>query len=207
LKLARRLLATITLYLPKGISMPRKQRRRTSLFLLIAFLVLGIGAVTVEALPECKQVIKTFVDKKVPNKVSKQTLAAWAAWGKGHPDFKPKPRPKYKTTRQEVVKKVDFACEVPSAPVEVAKDEPPYLPAIDVPAPEFVFPEPSMPDVVEIVTKGQPPLPFVPPYSPGIPPTDLTPVPEPSSWVLALTGLAFAVVAAKSSKSWKRAEA
>jgi hypothetical protein len=180
--------------------MPRQTRQRTTLFILLAILILGVGTVTVQGLPECKQVIKTFVEKKVPNKVSKQTLAAWAAWGKGHPDFKPKPRPKFKSTREEVVKKVDFACEVPQKPIEVVEDQPPYIPVLEFPTPEFIYPEPSMPDVVMIATKGQPPLTFIPPYSPGVPPSDFSPTPEPSSWALVFTGIAFILLMSRNSR-------
>jgi hypothetical protein len=58
-----------------------------------------------------------YKDKLVKNRVSKTTQARWNAWNKTHPGFKPKPRPMYKMTTEEVIDKLAFDCQVPVTPV------------------------------------------------------------------------------------------
>jgi hypothetical protein len=166
--------------------------RKTSLGLFIALMILIIGAVGMQADPLCHRLIREYKEKLVRNRVSKKTAERWAAWDKTHPNFHPRPRPKYKLVPEEVVKQMDFACQVPVKPVEIHEMMPPAIPDFtwDTPPPTAVLPPPKVPGVVEITTVNTPAPPFLPPYSPGIPP-GIEPVPEPSEFVLMLTGAFF----------------
>lgn len=180
-------------------------RSRKSTIALFTLLAIAVSTATIEGLPTCERLIKTFRDKRVPNKVSADTLRKWALWGKTHPNFKSHPRPKYKNTRTEVVEKVAFACEVPVKPTPV-DDIVPDFGNIEFGTPTIDFPPPPLPDVVEIASNGAPPLPFIPPYSPGIPPETLTPVPEPSSLLLVLTGAGMLLFLGKRSRYFSSAQ-
>jgi hypothetical protein len=180
-------------------------RNRKSMIALTAFLTLGLGTLAIEGAPVCERLVKTFKDKRVKNRVSPKTLAAWQLWGKGHPDFKPHYRPKYKNTREEVVEKVAFACEVPkipqSPPPEIITE---FLP-VEFPPVQVDLPPPGLPPVEEIAFNNEtPPLPFVPPYSPGTPTEPPSPVPEPSSLLLLGTGGAFLILLVGNSRSRAR---
>jgi len=166
--------------------------QRTSLTFVIV-LTLFAAAIGVHADPLCRRLVREYREKQVRNKVSKQTAARWAEWNKTHPSFHPHPRPKYKLVPEEVVKQVEFACQVPTKPVETSELLPPIVPdfKLDPPPPTMVLAPPVLPGVVEISTASTPPPPFLPPYSPGVPP-GLAPVPEPSSIVLFFTGALFA---------------
>ena len=173
-------------------------RSRRSMIAFFTVLGIGLGTATVEGMPVCERLVKTMKEHRVRNPVSKQTLAAWALWGKSHPDFKPRPRPKYKLVREEVVEKVDFACLVPKIPETPAPEPVPTFGEVEFPPVPFDFPPPDLPPVQLVALNETPPLPFVPPYSPGLPPETLTPVPEPSTWLLLCIGLGFVGFLAKS---------
>ncbi len=152
------------------------------------------SAIGVQALPVCENLVKSYKQIRVRNKVSPLTAARWAAWGKTHPDFKPHARPKYKLATREVVEKVGFAC---AAMPHIPHDEIALLPA--PPLTDFL---PTLPDgpatsltgvtpgVSEVATENAPVLPFVPPYSSVGAPLLPSPVPEPTEFVLMMTGLA-----------------
>ena len=169
--------------------------------LLFILLPAAAGVIAVHASATCERFVRTYVTKPVRNRVSKTTADAWAAWRVAHPDWKPNPkvhRPKYVMTRDEQVKKVDFACEVPIEPSDVtlffqtAKVDPP--PAIIFPSMSTQTAMPTVPtEVAEVVS----PLPvvasFVPP--PPIPVLGVStgtpgPTPEPTSVAMVGTGLA-----------------
>ena len=190
-------------------------------FVVLALVLLptGIGVVAVQASPICQRLVRTYVTVPVRNRVSKATAMAWAKWRVGHPNWKPNPkiqRPKYVMTREEVVRKVDFACEIPTIPTIpttlVSLLAPPDLigppPIFDLPpmnATQITIPDLTPPDVAEVTpsNSGPPYVPFIPPIlSSGPPPTTgisvppvvpivpLTPiVPEPSSLLLLASGL------------------
>jgi hypothetical protein len=81
------------------------------------FLSLTVGVTTVSAIPTCQRLVHVYKEKLVRNRVSKTTQARWNAWNKTHPNFKPKPRPEYKMTTEEVIEKLAFDCQVPVTPV------------------------------------------------------------------------------------------
>jgi len=166
--------------------------RRTSLSFFIVLILLAVGAVGMQADPLCRRLVREYREKRVRNTVSRQTAARWAEWNKTHPNYHPHPRPKYKLVPEEVVKKVEFACQVPVNPVDIAENLTPIAPDFTpYPLqPKVVLPPPILPGVVEISTAGTPPPPFLPPYSPGIPPS-AAPVPEPSDLILVVTGAFF----------------
>jgi hypothetical protein len=164
--------------------------QRTSLTVVIVLTLLA-AAIGVHADPLCRRLVREYREKQVRNTVSKQTAARWAEWNKTHPNFHPHSRPKYKLVPEEVVKQVQFACQVPTKPVELSEVLPPIIPDFNLEPPRtVVLAPPVLPGVVEISTASTPPPPFLPPYSPGIPP-GLAPVPEPSSVVLSFTGTFF----------------
>lgn len=174
-------------------------------FAAFVFILLpaAAGVIAVHASAACERFVRTYVTKPVRNRVSKATANAWAAWRVGHPNWKPNPklhRPKYVMTREEQVKKVDFACEVPLEPSDVtlffdtAKVEPPS--EIIVPSMSTLTAMPAVPtEVAEVVT----PLPVVSsfaPLPPIIPPAIVdtgVPVPasapEPASLAMMATGI------------------
>lgn len=149
-----------------------------------------MGAIGVHADPLCRRLIHEITDKRVRNTVSKQTAERWAKWNKTHPHFHPHSRPKYKLMPEEVVKQIELACQVPIKPVDISETLPSIIPdfTLDAPQPKVVLPPPVLPSVVEVSTSSTPPPPFLPPYSPGVPP-DIAPVPEPPSIILSFTGV------------------
>jgi hypothetical protein len=180
----------------------------------LAFLLLPAvaGVLAVRASADCERFVRTYVTKPVRNRVSPETAAAWAKWRVGHPNWKPNPhvvRPRYVMTRQEAIEKVAFACSIPAMPTEnnqmlkIADIEPP-APIIDLsrmnPTP-IAIPEDVPPEVAEITPDSAWPAlgPFVPPIvgatipgypgTPGVPQVPIGPAPEPSSLVLAGSGL------------------
>jgi hypothetical protein len=85
------------------------------------FLLLPASArvLAAETLPVCERLVRTYVMVPVRNRVKKSTAEAWAQWRIGHPEWKPNPkiqRPKYVMTREEALRKVEFACNVPTVP-------------------------------------------------------------------------------------------
>jgi hypothetical protein len=166
----------------------------------------------VRASADCERFVRTYVTKPVRNRVSKQTAEAWAKWRVGHPNWKPNPnvhRPRYVMTREESVEKVAFACSIPLMPTEnhlplTISDLEPPPPIIDLSKmnpTQLDIPEEIPPEVAEITPDNSWPAigPFVPPILgttipgipgvPGVPEAPLGPVPEPSSLVLAGSGL------------------
>ncbi|HXE09260.1 MAG TPA: hypothetical protein VN612_15260 [Acidobacteriaceae bacterium] len=157
------------------------------------------GVVAVHASATCEKFVRTYVTKPVRNRVSQATADAWAAWRIEHPHWKPNPalhRPKYVMTREEQVKKVEFACEVPTLPVaqkiffDTARIDPP--PALLPPTMETETSFPTLPtEVAEVV-----PLPplgsFLPPPAMPVPEVQTGipgPTPEPMSLLMVASGI------------------
>lgn len=176
--------------------MMSKVRIRTQVAAL-AFILLpsAIGVVAIKASATCERFVRTYVTKPVRNRVSKETADAWAAWRIAHPNWKPNPnvhRPKYVMTRDESVKKVDFACSVPLIPeevkesFEVAKTDPPpaFLNLPPMETAELTFP-PDVPPQIAESTPTVPLLPVIPPDNPLI----AGAVPEPATLLLVLSGM------------------
>ncbi len=159
-------------------------------------LFVGMSAVSVEGLPACERYVKSFVEKRVKNPVSRTTAMRWAEWGKSHPDFKPKPRPRTKLVKQEVVRKVDFACQVDAPNPDLVATLPPGpLPDMSIepmPAMLITFEPPLPPTPTDVATSDAPPLVFVPPYTTGLTPPIISDVPEPSEFLLVLSGFVAA---------------
>jgi hypothetical protein len=169
-----------------------KMFRRAPLLVLLATTTVAVSAATVQTSSTCQRIIHEYREKLVRNPVSKATAARWAEWGKTHPNFKPHPRPRFKLTPEEITRKVDLACEVPKIKVpEVSELAPPMVPDFSFPPEMPNLPPQAPPSVTEIATVNNPGAPTVfPPYNPvSVLPPGLTPVPEPSSWLLAVTGL------------------
>jgi hypothetical protein len=186
---------------------------------VVVFILLpaAAGVLAVHASATCERFVRTYITKPVRNRVSKTTADAWTKWRVAHPNWKPNPnihRPKYLMTKDESVQKVDFSCTVPIIPStidllfsKVDLDVPP--PIINFPPKEstqITFPDELPPEVAELTPEDSwPPLgPFVPPILGGPPTTTNVPLvplvppenpvgdtPEPSSLLLAGTGLAF----------------
>jgi hypothetical protein len=197
---------------------------------VITFLLLPAvaGVLAVRASADCERFVRKYVTKPVRNRVSKQTAEAWAAWRVAHPNWKPNPkiqRPRYVMNREEAVEKVAFACSIPVVPaatdglIKITELEPPP-PIIDLSRmnPTLItLPDEIPPEVAEITPDNSWPAlgPFVPPIlgsiipgTPGapiitpVPPVG--PVPEPSSLVLAASGLVCMLLL--SAKKLSRAE-
>ena len=184
----------------------------------LAFILLpaATGVLAVHASATCERFVRTYVTKPVRNRVSKQTETAWAKWRVGHPGWKPNParkRPKYVMTREEAVKKMDFACsvaEVPTnadllfTPADFSIPELPELPPME--ATQISFPDETTPEVAEIAPNEAypalggfvPPIvggsftgaPLVPAVAPTLTP-QVGPTPEPASWLLVASGAGF----------------
>jgi hypothetical protein len=180
---------------------------------VIVFILLpaAAGVLAVHASATCERFVRTYVTKPVRNRVSKATAAAWAEWGRAHPNWKPNPnshRPKYVMTQQEAVQKVEFACSVPVVPsttdmlFTMAEVDPP--PMINFPPMEHqvTFPDEVPPEVAELTPEDTWPQlgPFVPPILGGpVVPGGVTTVPvvppvggnvvEPASLLLTGTGI------------------
>ena len=186
--------------------------------LALILLPAGLGIVAVHASATCARFVHTYVSVPVHNKVSKATALAWAKWRQEHPAWKPNPnvhRPKYVMSRQEMIRKVAFACQVPPTPDDTnlffkpADFEPPphlrTIPPMDTT--QIVFPGGIPPQVMAgpplytVAQNTPPPLgglpPLIPPpYLPppavitsGTPPPEVAPVPEPPTFLLSMLGL------------------
>jgi hypothetical protein len=166
-------------------------------FAVLAFILFPatIGIVAVRASATCERFVRTYVTKPVRNRLSKSTAEAWAAWRVAHPNWRPNPnvhRPKYVMTRDEAVKKVDFACSVPTIPEDADLFfQPADLaapPAVDLPPMEtqIRLPDTVPPEIAEL----SPPVPIFPLVPPQFPLVS-TVVPEPDTLLLAGTGFGF----------------
>jgi len=165
------------------------KKRRISKILLIMLIATTLGAGIIKADPVCRRLVREYREKRVKNRVSKETADRWAEWNKTHPNFHPHARPKYKTVPEEVVKQVDFACQVPISSTQISTLLPPAIPDFKFePETPPVLPPPELPPVTQIA--GNPPPPFLPPYNGGLPP-GLSSVPEPSSFVFLFSGCLF----------------
>ncbi len=165
------------------------------------------GVVAIRASATCERFVRTYITKPVRNRVSKTTAVAWEKWRIGHPNWKANPnlhRPRYVMSRNEAVQKVEFACSVPLIDLNADAMFPDLPPSIvDFPpmeATQIQFPTEVPPEVAEITSQdNSPPIsPFVPPILggipsgiPGVPPGIPGETPEPSSLLLAATGLSF----------------
>jgi hypothetical protein len=188
---------------------PMSRTRLRIQIAVLAFLLLPavVGVLAVRASADCERFVRTYVTKPVRNRVSAQTAAAWAKWRVGHPNWKPNPsvhRPRYVMTREEAIEKVAFACSIPALPTEDDQllkmvDLEPPPPIIDL---SKMNPTPiAIPEEVAEIDNSWPALgPFVPPIlgttipnlpqsEPIVPPVG--PIPEPSSLVLAGSGLVW----------------
>jgi hypothetical protein len=160
--------------------------------LLFLLLPASAGVLAIHASAACERFVKTYVTRPIQNRVSKQTADAWAAWRTAHPNWKANPknhRPKYVMTREESVKKVDFACAVETDPTSLDLQLEPETPQISMPVmtTELKLPPPAAPTLTELaeLTPIATPLFAVPEVPvPG-------PVPEPGSLVLTLSGTVF----------------
>lgn len=199
------------LYTSKG-GLMSKTRLRIQIAVVVFLLLPAVaGVLAVHASADCERFVRKYVTKPVRNRVSKQTAEAWAAWGKGHPNWKPNPnvhRPKYVMNREESIEKVAFACSIPVEPsvtqqlLQISELEPPP-PIIDLSKmnpTQITLPDEIPPEVAEITPDESWPAlgPFVPPIlgtSPGgpgypnVPPPGGGVTPEPPSLVLAGSGL------------------
>ena len=162
--------------------------RRVSSIVFAVLSTLAVGTASVHASPACQQLIGKYVEKMVPNRVSPATEARWKAWNKTHPNFRPKSRPQYKLTSEEVSRKMAFDCQIPVDPVMLAMEIPPQMP---VGQPTDLFPAPTPRTVV--LEKAQTSTLPVTALAVAPTPANIAPVPEPSSLIFALTGLAFLV--------------
>jgi hypothetical protein len=164
--------------------------------LIFVLLPAVAGVVAVHASPTCERFVRTYVTTPVRNRVSKSTVAAWAKWRVGHPNWKPNPklhRPKYVMTREEAVRKVDFACSVPTVPstLEILftpadfEGPPPIVDLPPMETTEITFEGYIPPEVAELPPMETTPGNMWPPLAPFIPPI-LEGAPVPSSGTPAL---------------------
>ena len=162
----------------------------------LAFILLpaSVGILAVHASATCERFVRTYVTTPVRNKVSKQTAEAWAAWRTAHPNWKPNPnihRPKYVMTREEAVEKVNFACSIPTEPVNLdliftpaSFAAPPVITSLpNMEIAETLLPVELPPQVVQVM----PVMPIVPQEST----LQSGEIPEPESWLLVATGFGF----------------
>jgi len=198
--------------------MSRRRIRIQAAALAFILLPAATGVLAVHASATCERFVRTYVTKPVRNRVSKQTATAWEKWRISHPNWRPNParkRPKYIMTKEEAVKKMDFACSVAEVPTNTdllftpADFNIPELPAPPpMEATQISFPDETTPEVAEITpNEAFPPLAaYVPPILGGplggtplvplIPPTQILtpqvgPTPEPASFVLVASGAGF----------------
>lgn len=183
--------------------MNRPRIRTQIAFLLFILLPAATGVVAIHASAACQRFVKTYVTKPIRNTVSKQTLAAWAAWRAAHPNWRPNPnvhRPKYVMSRDEAVQKVNFACAVELIPSDASMffptaklDPPPAVPELrGMDTAQISFPDVLPTEVAELT----PVLPTIPPQTPLIAGT----VPEPGSWLMVLSGLGSMLLLAGAKK-------
>lgn len=188
-------------------------------FILVGMLAaIALGASTI---PVCQRLVIAYTKKLVKNTVSKETQARWDAWNKTHPNFKSKSRPKYKMTTEEVIQKLDFDCQVPTKSVDISIDLVPMSFDQDIPLEADVDSSTDMttstdltyasdtPALDTTTLAGDTPSFGIPPVTidtlppvgstPQKPPS-ITPVPEPPSLGLTLTGALLIVAAAGSKK-------
>lgn len=159
-----------------------KYKLRKPAVLLIGFAILGVGAIGVQASPTCQRIVSKYVEKVANHPVSKATLARWAAWGKAHPNYHP-PTQQTRLTPKETFDKVNFACDVPLAPLESFLLTPTPVPDL-VPPVEMARLEVPVPPVVvpPVFTLIDAPL--------QVPPTpNQAPVPEPNTALYLATGI------------------
>ena len=178
----------------------RTSRIRLQLAVVIFLLLPATaGVLAIHASAACERFVKTYVTRPVRNTVSKQTLAAWAAWREAHPNWKPNrkhPRPKYVMTRDESIKKVDFACAVETEPTDLTA----ALDPVDAEGPPAQVELPRMESQLELPKADVPQVTELAELTPFVPiaiPADIpvaSPVPENATWLLvgsALTLLAL----------------
>lgn len=166
--------------------------------LIFLLLPATAGVLVIHASASCERFVKTYITKPVRNRLSKQTADAWAAWREAHPDWRPNPkhlRPKYVMTREEAIKKVDFACavepDVASLKMNIEpEDEPPIQVAMPAMSSELRIPSTTLPEATELaeLTPISDQIPFAPL---AIPLAGPGPVPEPDTLLLTLSGAAF----------------
>ncbi len=154
--------------------------KRTPILTIAVMTVLGIGVVAVQASPTCQRIVREYREKVLPKHFSNATLARWAEWGKAHPNYHPKPKPRPALGPQETLSKVQFDCEVPLLQQDVAILLPPVLPDANTMA-ELELPVFASPVAPTVSLVGVPTV--VPPILTG------GDVPEPSSFVLLASGL------------------
>ena len=87
------------------------KKSRTLIYAVATAALLTVGTLGVRAAPTCVQLVKVYRDRAVHHHVTKETAARWAAWGKEHPNYRPKRKPPL--SPEESLKKVAIACEVP----------------------------------------------------------------------------------------------
>jgi hypothetical protein len=141
----------------------------------------GAGVMTVHASPTCEKFVKTYVSTPVRNRVSKATAQAWAKWRVGHPNWKPNPkvtRPRYKMSQHELLKRVDFACQVTTdpkvmdilfTPDDLHPPTPKLVPALettDVTSPDTI--PPMLAEMPPTVQNAFPPATGMGPYLPAM---------------------------------------
>lgn len=173
-------------------------------FAAVLFILLPAtaGVIAVHANATCERFVRTYVTKPVRNRVSKATADAWAAWRAEHPNWKPNPnlhRPKYVMTREEQVKKVDFACEIPLEPsnatlfFQTARvDPPPVIIPPNIPTQTTMPTAPT--EVAEVVTPLPPLASFAPPPPITVPVNTSAPAPTPEPGSMGMAALGFAGV-------------
>jgi hypothetical protein len=199
-----------------GRPLMRSSRIRTQVaFLVFILMPAAAGVVAVHASATCERFVRTYVTKPVKNAVTKKTAEAWAEWRVGHPNWKPKPnihRPKYVMTRDEAVQKVEFACAVPTEPVDLNilfstadfQGPPPFIQLYQMDQTQIDFPTEVPPEVAE----AMPPVIALQTIALSTPPS-IGGVPEPGSLFLVGSGFGFIclLLGIKASRAQARSDA